>query len=90
MIRVSISPENVRSKEELHTLLAEKLSFPSYYGRNLDALYDMLTERTELTCIVIEDSAGLNAALGDYYRRFSRVLTAAQTDSNGHIRLLIK
>ena len=27
-----------------HAHLAERLDLPSYYGRNLDALYDVLTE----------------------------------------------
>lgn len=27
-----------------HSHLAEKLDLPAYYGRNLDALYDALTE----------------------------------------------
>ena len=28
-----------------HEYLAARLSFPAWYGRNLDALYDLLTER---------------------------------------------
>ena len=27
-----------------HSHLAERLDLPTYYGRNLDALYDMLTD----------------------------------------------
>ncbi|MBQ3657185.1 MAG: barstar family protein [Bacteroidales bacterium] len=41
------------SKEGMHKDLAEKFSFPSYYGANLDALYDMLTEISEPTCVGI-------------------------------------
>lgn len=32
------------TREEFHRLLAEKLGFPPYYGNNLDALYDCLTD----------------------------------------------
>ena len=36
------------SRESAHALLKEKLGFPPYYGANLDALHDCLTE-AELT-----------------------------------------
>lgn len=31
-------------KKKAHAYLAEQLSFPPYYGKNLDALYDCLRE----------------------------------------------
>ena len=34
----------VRDAEAMHDALAARLPLPSYYGRNLDALYDVLTE----------------------------------------------
>ena len=39
------------SKEELHSYLKEKFSFPEYYGNNLDALYDCLTDICEPTAV---------------------------------------
>ena len=90
MIRISITPENARTPDELHSFFYEKLELPPYYGRNLDALYDALTERSQLTCIVIENSAAQKAVLGDYYDRLICVLTDAQADSDGRLRLLIK
>ena len=32
------------ARREIHAYIAEKMDFPEYYGRNLDALYDCLTE----------------------------------------------
>ncbi len=32
-------------REGAHDYLAGQLNFPPWYGRNLDALYDLLTER---------------------------------------------
>ena len=40
-------------REALHSQIAEALGFPSYYGANLDALYDCLTDIDEDTCIGI-------------------------------------
>lgn len=31
-------------KTELHNYIAESLEFPGYYGKNLDALYDVLCD----------------------------------------------
>ncbi|MBQ6895976.1 MAG: barstar family protein [Oscillospiraceae bacterium] len=41
-------------KEKIHCVLAEELGFPPYYGKNLDALYDVLTEMSEETVIKVE------------------------------------
>ena len=37
---------------ELHREIAQKLSFPHWYGKNLDALYDCLTETEAEVCLV--------------------------------------
>ena len=39
-----IDPANVTDGEALHNALAAALPLPEYYGRNLDAFYDVLTE----------------------------------------------
>ena len=38
---------------QLHNELAQKLSFPEWYGHNLDALFDCLTDLTEETLLVL-------------------------------------
>ena len=40
-------------KEAAHVYLQEVLPFPDYYGQNLDALYDVLTEGSEDTLLWI-------------------------------------
>lgn len=42
--------------EITHEILAEKLGFPPYYGKNLDALHDCLTDIAEDTAIILQNS----------------------------------
>ena len=39
-----ITLDGKKIKKESHDYLIRKLDLPDYYGRNLDALYDCLTE----------------------------------------------
>ncbi|MBO4390643.1 MAG: barstar family protein [Lachnospiraceae bacterium] len=50
-----IDLRGIKEKAELHELLKKKMRFPDYYGRNMDALYDLMTEPrfgAELTLLV--------------------------------------
>lgn len=40
-------------REEAHDYLSTVLSLPDYYGRNLDALWDLLTEWSRPTRLVL-------------------------------------
>ena len=53
----------LREREAAHAYLQEMLGFPAWYGRNLDALYDLLTEQTEETLIFISDSDAADEAI---------------------------
>ena len=78
----------VSSMDRLHRLLAEQLDFPAWYGGNLDALYDCLTDLTEETSIILLHSQALTETLGTSYGRFCRVLTdAAAENPNLHIQI---
>lgn len=41
---ITIDCSAIDSRESLHRVFAEALSFPEWYGKNLDALHDCLTE----------------------------------------------
>ncbi len=51
MKKVMLNLTNINSKQELHEYLEKELGFPYYYGKNLDALYDCLTDIYEPTAI---------------------------------------
>ena len=66
-----------------HTHLAEMLDLPTYYGRNLDALYDMLMELGEDTQIILVDPAAVVDNLGKYGEALlSTLQEAAEENSN--------
>ena len=44
---IILNPRCMKTKEEAHQYLKEKLSLPDYYGLNADALHDCLSERKE-------------------------------------------
>lgn len=54
------------SRDTVHDQLAEKLSFPSYYGRNLDALYDVLSTYPEDIKVTLVNGDIMCEALGKY------------------------
>ena len=47
MKKVELDIANIHTVRALHVYLAYKLNLPTYYGGNLDALYDALDERGE-------------------------------------------
>ncbi|MBP3684549.1 MAG: barstar family protein [Oscillospiraceae bacterium] len=42
-MNVTIDCAAMETREDLHRIVSEALSFPACYGNNLDALHDMLT-----------------------------------------------
>jgi RNAse (barnase) inhibitor barstar len=46
---------NVDCAKELHQRISECLSFPDWYGNNLDALYDCLTEIGSPTHLILQN-----------------------------------
>ena len=43
-MEITIDCGGIATKRELHELIAESLCFPDWYGHNLDALMDCLTD----------------------------------------------
>ena len=81
MIDVLLDGEQIRDREQLHSVLAERLDFPAWYGANLDALYDCLTDIRDDTRLTILHSGKLQETLGVYGERFLEVLGEAEEDN---------
>ena len=81
METIVIDGSQMSGRQAAHQHLAERLSFPGYYGRNLDALYDCLTERTADTRLELHHVPALEAALGDYAGALLDTLRDAARDN---------
>lgn len=67
----------LETRAQLHDALAEQLSLPEYYGRNLDALFDCLTDFREEADIYLLHAEELFAHLGVYADVLQTVLRDA-------------
>ena len=80
---VVLDGEKMISRREAHNHLAEQLALPEDYGRNLDALYDLLTERAGPTRIVIRRGDTLVSWLGDYGKSLIQTMLDADRANPG-------
>ena len=87
-MRATINGKWVTDKASLHGLLAKKLNLPADCGKNLDAVYDVLTEPGKDRIITVKNRALLQERLGDYAERLFRMLEDAA--EGGHLKIIFK
>lgn len=80
---------NIRTREELHDALVRALNLPTWYGRNLDALYDFLASLNQDTELRLIHPARLEEALGGYARSLLSILRDSAAN-NPHFRLTLE
>lgn len=81
MIQVIIDGRNIKDKQSLHAYVKEQCKFPEYYGNNLDALYDVLTDRTEPLAIKVVHADELKEVLCGYGEAFLETLQDAAAEN---------
>lgn len=81
MKTITIDCTSVETPAVLHQLLADALQFPAYYGHNLDALYDCLTEVEEETQLTLTNWHALEYRLGDFSGKLVYVFHCATNDN---------
>ncbi len=82
MKKITLDFENISGKEEMHKYLAENFEFPDYYGGNLDALFECLTDIAEPTAVNIVN------AINDYDEQIINVITSAE-EGNDNLAVFV-
>ena len=72
----------ITDRAALHDLLAEKFAFPAYYGRNLDALYDLLSAYPERITVTVIHTDRLLENLGLYGKSVIQTLQDISRDNS--------
>lgn len=81
MKKLILDSERISDRDSLHTTLKRVLNFPDYYGRNLDALRDCLTDVSEEVMIYI-DLGEMHEKLGGYAYSVVEVLRDSANENN--------
>ena len=81
MRKINLDIEKMRSLPMLHKYLHTALALPEYYGANLDALFDCLTELAEPTELVVPSQVADEAYLGWYGQQFLQMLQDAAEEN---------
>ena len=79
---ITLDARQLWEKEAAHRYLQQTLKLPDYYGCNLDALYDCLTELddTELRFVNLDAAGGYFAKLLPVFQEAQEENTRLQID----------
>ncbi|MFC4804257.1 barstar family protein [Filifactor villosus] len=73
MREIHLDGKKMKTAEKTHLYLRVKLDLPYYYGDNLDALWDCLSEISDISIITLENSTVLKKHLGTYADSLIRI-----------------
>ena len=78
---VELNGLEMTDRQRTHEYLAEQLQFPAYYGKNLDALYDLLTEKKTPLEVRFLHTQEMKAQLGSYGSALLNTMQEAENDN---------
>ncbi len=81
MKTIVLDVSNIQTKKALHIYLQYMLDLPAHYGRNLDALHDVLAAESEPTGIVLCGAQHAQGELTAYMPSLLEVLEDAAQEN---------
>ena len=73
--KVKLAGKSIRSLDEFYGEIAKRLRFPDYFGRNLDALWDVLTTDVKGPVeLAWEDSEASKKSMGKDFQKVAALL----------------
>ncbi len=81
-----------KTPEQVQEYLGLMFDFPDYYGKNLDAFYDQLTDICQDVCIGVfgtGEEPGRDSHMVNYLERICRVLQDAE-EENSHLCVIFQ
>ena len=89
MKKIILKGDLMTSRRRAHLHMQEKLDSKEYYGRNLDALWDVLSTYSQPIEIVLENKDKLLENLETYGESIIKIFEEAQSEnSNINFKLL--
>jgi ribonuclease inhibitor len=74
-MKVIIDGDDIHTEADFHKKIAEALEFPSHYGKNLDALWDVLSTDIERPITLVwKNSASSRSAMGESFGKIVDLL----------------
>ena len=92
MREIEINIKDVKSPAEFHEIVREKMNFPDYYGKNLDAMHDCLTdimEPMEVTFFGVKSCRESSAEMSQYIDSLENMLNDVSAEMENLTFILI-
>ena len=71
---IVLNGQDYQDRKDFYKDVRQKFDFPDYFGRNLDALHDCLTEVGRDVTVLLLNRDALSENLGAYAEKIVRVL----------------
>lgn len=89
MKTIILDGEKMKTKREAHEYMSKAFDFPQYYGKNLDALWDILSVYDVPIHIVFKNAQAFKNNLEEYGNRILKVFLDAKED-NGNLSIEVE